>query len=134
MAPCLIDLAGRMGRHEIVMIFSDFLTDLDALEPGLQQLKHHRHEVVLFHVLHPDERSFDFDGMIQFLGLEDDSQHLAQASDIREAYLAAFERYEAQFEEVCRRNAIERVRLQTDRSLGDDLIEYLNQRSRVSLR
>lgn len=134
MASCLIELAGRMGRREIVMIFSDFLTDIDELEAALQQLKFHRHEVVLFHVLHPDERSFDLEGMIKFEGLEESSEHIAQANDIRDAYLQAFERYETQFDEVCRRNAIERVRLQTNRNLGDDLIEYLNQRSRVSLR
>ena len=30
MADCLAELTGRMGRREIVMIFSDFFTDLDA--------------------------------------------------------------------------------------------------------
>src|SRR5262245_7478499 len=29
MADCLNDIAGRLGRREIVMIFSDFFTDLD---------------------------------------------------------------------------------------------------------
>ena len=63
MAECLTDLTGRMGRREIVMIFSDFFTDLDALEAALQRMKYNSHEVVLFHVLHHHERSFEFDGM-----------------------------------------------------------------------
>ena len=34
MADCLNEIAGRMGRREIVMIFSDFFTDLDAAGAG----------------------------------------------------------------------------------------------------
>jgi uncharacterized protein (DUF58 family) len=33
MAECLNEIAGRLGRREIVFVFSDFFTDLDALEP-----------------------------------------------------------------------------------------------------
>ena len=32
MSECLSEVAGRTGRREIVMIFSDFFTDLDELE------------------------------------------------------------------------------------------------------
>ena len=71
MADCLNELAGRMRRREIVMIFSDFFTDLASLEPALQRLRYNRHEVVLFQVMHHDELAFEFDGMIKFVGLED---------------------------------------------------------------
>ena len=55
MAECLTELIGRMKRREIVMIFSDFFTDLDALEAALQRMRYNRHEVVLFQVMHHDE-------------------------------------------------------------------------------
>lgn len=134
MSECLSELAGRMGRREIVMIFSDFFTDLPLLEEALHRMKYSRHEIVLFHVLHPDERTFQFSGMIKFLGLEDDSDYLLQTDDVRAAYLQAFRRYESDLEEICRRNKVERVSLDTGRHLGDDLIEYLNQRMRIHLR
>lgn len=134
LADCLVDLSGRMGRRAIVMIFSDFFTDLDALEAALQRMKYCHHEVVLFHVLHHTERSFDFQGSVQFLGLEDESDFLIQTEDFRRGYLDAFARYEAHFDEICRRNAIERVSLDTDRNFGDDLVKYISQRQRVQLR
>src|SRR5262245_57056894 len=68
MAECLTELAARFGRREIVMIFSDFFTDIDALEGALQRLRYNRHEVVLFHVLHHDELAFDFSGPVKFVG------------------------------------------------------------------
>ena len=88
MADCLTELAGRMGRREIVMIFSDFFTDLDALEPVLQRLRYNQHEVVLFQVMHHDELAFEFDGMVKFVGLEIPEELLAQPDDLRRAYLA----------------------------------------------
>lgn len=131
MADCLLELSSRIGRREIVMIFSDLLTDLDALEAALQRMKYNQHEVVLFQILHHDERVFEFEGMVKFQGLEDATEYLTQSESIRSGYLEAFLRYENCLEEICRRNAIERVSLDTSRNLGDDLVQYLNQRTRV---
>src|SRR5204862_7880812 len=101
MADCLNEIAGRMGRREIVMIFSDFFTNLDELEPILQRLRYSRHEVVLFQVMHHDELAFEFDGMIKFMGLELPEEHLTQPDDIRAGYLAALERFNGRFAEIC---------------------------------
>jgi uncharacterized protein (DUF58 family) len=129
MAECLTELAGRMGRREIVMVFSDFFTDLDALEPALQRMRYDRHEIVLFHVLHHDELAFEFDGMVKFLGLELPDEYLAQTEDIRVAYLRAIGRFKERLEDLCRRNRIERVEVDTSRNMAEVLIDYLNQRS-----
>jgi len=130
MEDCLTELVGRMGRRQIVMIFSDFFTDVDALEPVLQRLRYQQHEVVLFHVLHHDEVSFEFEDMIKFVGLEVSEEILMQPTDLRAAYLAALERYTFRLEGVCQRNRIERVALDTSRGMGEALADYLNQRSR----
>jgi uncharacterized protein (DUF58 family) len=81
MSACLTELAGRMQRREIVMIFSDFFTDLDRLESALQLLRFSQHEVVLFQTLHHDELSFSFDGMVRFDGLEVPDQLLTQTAN-----------------------------------------------------
>ena len=134
MSDCLATLTGQMGRREIVMIFSDFFTDLNALESALHRMKYNHHEVVLFQVLHHDERSFQLDGLVKFLGLEDAGEYVTECDDIRNGYLQALHRFETEFDAVCRRNAIERIPLDTSLNLGEELIEYLNQRSRVRLR
>jgi uncharacterized protein (DUF58 family) len=132
MAECLTELAGRMQRREIVMIFSDFFTDLDELESALQRMRYHRHEVVLFHVLHRDEREFDFEGMVKFVGLELHDDYLTQTEDIRQGYLRALGNFNERFEELCRRNRIERVEVDTSRDMSEVLVDYLNQRSRLN--
>jgi uncharacterized protein (DUF58 family) len=129
LAECLTELVGRMKRREIVMVFSDFFTDLDALEAALQRMRYNRHEVVLFQVMHHDELAFDFSGMIKFQGLEVPEELLAQPEDLRRGYLQAVERFNGRFEEICQRNGVERVLVDTSRSMGEVFVDYLNKRS-----
>jgi uncharacterized protein (DUF58 family) len=129
MPECLVELAGRFGRREIVMIFSDFFTDLTALEEALQRLRYQNHEVVLFHVMHRDELAFDFTGQIKFVGLEVPDELLMQPEDLRARYLAAVERFTKRLDELCQNNRIERVPIDTSRGMAEVLVDYLNQRS-----
>jgi uncharacterized protein (DUF58 family) len=134
MSDCLTDITGRLGRREIVMIFSDFLTDLNALEKALQRMKYNRHEVVLFQILHHHERTFEIDGMVKFVGLEEVSEIMTQTEDIRRGYLEAMQRHDTALNDLCRRNAIERVSVDTSHHLGSELADYLTHRTRVSVR
>jgi uncharacterized protein (DUF58 family) len=129
MADCLTELTGRMKRREIVMVFSDFFTDLDQLEPALQRLRYGGHEVVLFQVMHHDELEFDFEGMHKFLGMELAEVIVGQSEDIRRDYLRAVQRFNDHFQEICHRNRVERVLVDTSHDLAEVFVNYLNERS-----
>ena len=131
MAECLSEVAGRTGRREIIMIFSDFFTDLDELEKVLQRFRYQQHEVVLFQILHHDELAFNFDGMIKFIGLEVPDEILMQPSELRKAYLAALNRFNDRFEEICQANKVERLLVDTSTGMGEFLFDYLNTRGLV---
>jgi uncharacterized protein (DUF58 family) len=127
---CLTELGGRTGRREIVLVFSDFFTDdLNGLEQALQRLRYYRHEVVLVQVLHHHELTFDFDGMIKFIGLEDADEFVTQTEDIRRGYLAEVERFNNEFERICQRNNCERILVDTSRDMAEVLVGYLNART-----
>jgi len=132
MAECLTELTGRMRRREIVMIFSDFFTDLESLEATLQRMRYHRHEVVLFQILHHDELAFEFDGMVKFIGLELPEELITQPEELRRAYLRAFAQFSDHFDNLCQRNRIERVVVDTSRDMSQVFIDYLNHRSRLN--
>jgi uncharacterized protein (DUF58 family) len=131
MADCLNEITGRMKRREIVMIFSDFFTDLPSLELALQQMRYRLHEVVLFQVMHHDELDFGFDRMTKFVGLEVQRELLAQPEAIRRNYLQVMRNFNQQLEELCERNRIERVLVDTGRDMAEVLIDYLNHRSHL---
>ena len=122
-------LATRMGRREIVVIFSDFFTDLAGVEAAIQRMRYHRHEVVLIQMLHHDELHFKFDQMTKFVGLEIDEDLLAQPEDLRQGYLEAVHRFLRELEDIAQRDSCERVLVDTSRNMGEMLVDYLNRRS-----
>jgi uncharacterized protein (DUF58 family) len=129
---CLSNIAGRLGRRAIVMIFSDFFCDLQALEPVLQRLRYDHHEIVLFQVLHHHELTFELEGMVKFVGLEDADQLLVQTDDLREGYLNAAREHFALFEQIADRNGCERLLISTRENMADQLIDYLNKRQMLA--
>lgn len=126
---CLLDLCGRFGRRSIVLVFSDFFTDVARLEAALERMRYSRHEVVLFQVLHPDELEFRFEGNVKFRGLEVDEQLLTQPAELRKRYLEALARFNEKLEDACTRNKVERVVVDTGRDPAEVLVDYINARS-----
>ena len=131
MATCLNELAQRMGRREIVVIFSDFFTDLGQIESAIGRMRYNRHEVVLIQILHHDELAFEFDQMTKFVGLEIPEDLLAQPEDLRQGYLEALHRFNDRLEDIAQRNMCERVLVDTSQPLAEVFADYLNRRSRM---
>jgi uncharacterized protein (DUF58 family) len=131
MSDCLTELTGRMKRREIVMILSDFFTDLPSLEAALQRMRYNKHEVVLFQVMHHDELEFKFDGMVKFVGLEIPEELITQPEELRREYLASLTEFNEELEAICHRNRIERVLVDTSRDMGQVFADYLHLRSRL---
>jgi len=126
---CLSEFNQRMGRREILILFSDFFGDLDQLEEAIHRLRFNKHEVVLVQVIHDHELNFNLDGMTKFVGLEADDQRIAQPADIRDAYLKAIGRFNEKLEQVATRNNCDHVLACTKETPGAIFWEYLNLRS-----
>jgi uncharacterized protein (DUF58 family) len=99
--------------------------DVEAMMTGLKHLRHHRHEVILMHVLDPAEVDFPFDQTTFFRGLESFPDVLVEPRAIRKAYLTEFGRYRRRLQTVCRELAIDYVLMRTDVSLEAVLANYL---------
>jgi len=89
----LYAVAERAGRRGVVAIASD-LIDLqeDALAP-IAHLVSRGHEVILFHVLHPDEIDLPFPGPTRFLGCEGEDAIDADADAVRRSYKREIEAF-----------------------------------------
>jgi uncharacterized protein (DUF58 family) len=122
------ELAGRTGRRGIVFLFSDLLDDVPDILAGLQHVRYHKHEVVLFHTLDAAELDFPFRHTTLFKGLEGLPEILTDPSGIRDSYLKALHAHLEAIETGCRRLEIDYVRLRTDADLGHDLAAYLQKR------
>jgi uncharacterized protein (DUF58 family) len=131
--PLLHDLAGQVRRRGLVFLISDCFDDVGSLLSGLQHLRFAGHEVTVFHVLHPDELRFPFDGLVKFDGLELPRQVRTRPHLIRPAYLWVVERYLAELRRGCEANRCDYVRLDTGRPLTEPLTAYLARRLRTKI-
>jgi uncharacterized protein (DUF58 family) len=128
LGPSLHELAARTGRRGVVFVFSDLLDDVPDVLAGLQHLRFHKHEVVLFHVLDAAELDFPFRHTTLFRGLEELPEILTDPPAVRDSYLAALKAHVEAIQAGCRGMEIDYVLLRTDADLGHDLAAYLQKR------
>jgi len=131
--PLLHDLAQQIRRRGLVFLISDCFDEVASLLDGLRHLRFAGHEVTVFHVLHPDELDFPFNGMVKFDGMEENRHFLTRPQLIRPAYLRALQKYQQDLQEGCEANRCDYVLMNTGRPLGETLTAYLAKRLRVRL-
>ena len=126
--PIFHDLAERFKKRGIVVILSDLFDDVDSMMAGLKHFRHRRHDVILLHVLDPEEVDFNFRQMTKFRGLEGLPDMLVDPRALKKPYLQEFGRYVRRLKQGCRMRRIDYVQMRTDRSLGLALSSYLSSR------
>ncbi len=134
-------LAERLRRKGLVILLSDLLlpaqpdTDLtDMAARWAQVLKHFRHQghdVIVFHLLHPDEIDFQFSGPVRFSGLEGESALLVDTNAVGHLYRAKMAEYVGLLQRECLENRVDYHRLLTTDSLGRALSSCLDKRRRL---
>jgi uncharacterized protein (DUF58 family) len=125
----LHDLAERVGRRGLIIIVSDLFDDRERILAGLRHLHHRGHEMIVFQILDPWERTFPFHETTLFEGLEGYSPLLADAQALREQYLAELADFTDTLARECRSRRIDFVPMDTSRSLDVPLSVYLAGRS-----
>lgn len=122
------ELAGRRG---LVVLLSDLFGDLDQIVGGLDHLRYHNHEVIIFHIMDPWERDLSVDGHIRFRDLESGESLTTQAEGVRDAYKKAVDDWRQKLEVECRKRAIDRIELTTQDPPDRALLDYLVRRART---
>lgn len=128
LAPIFHDLAERVPRRGIVMLFSDLFDEPSDILHGLKHLRHKRHEVVVFHVLDRAELDFPFREATLFRGLEALPDLLTDPRSLRDGYLEQIGAFLDELRRGCRNQNIDYVPLPTDVAPGQALSAYLAHR------
>ena len=124
------ELAQRIKRRGLIILFSDCFDQVKELAHALKLLRLRRHEVILCHVLAPEELAFSFQHWTRFESLE----HAGQAVDldpasIRREYLTRLQAFLGEIRHACGEAACDYVPLSTDRPVGRALADYLRRRA-----
>src|SRR5262249_27040037 len=126
MAPIWHELAGRIRRRGLVVILSDCFDRLEELIRALRNLRFKRHEVLLFHILAPEEIEFPFKRWTQFRNLETtDHRLLVDPLQLRTDYLQRFQAFCRQLREQAGQMEVDYHLMRTDEPLDRALGLYL---------
>jgi len=129
MAPLWHELAGKMRRRGMVVILSDCFDQLVPLMRALQHFRHGRHEVILFHILAPEEIEFPFKKWTQFRNLETPGHRLlVDPQRLRKEYLENFNNFCTQLRRQAGQMQIDYHQMRTDEPVEKALGIYLTKR------
>ncbi len=128
--PALHQAAELVRRKGLVIVISDFLSDVDATLKGLEHLRFQGHEVIAVQVLDRDEVSLPFSGMCAFEGLEGGERLLTDPGRIRRRYTDALSAFLERLRAGCVRSQVDYLLARTDEPLDKVLSGYLLARLR----
>ena len=124
----LSGLAERLQGRGMLILVSDFLTRDQDIHKSLKLLRSRGLEVILFHVLHPDELNLPFDGDTVFESLEDDPTVGLDPIDIREEYQKSIQEKIDQLKKISNGLGVDYVFMDTSIPLQHALSYYLLKR------
>jgi uncharacterized protein (DUF58 family) len=127
----LFHLLETMTRRGMAVVISDFFTTDEAARQLLRQLQGQNQEVVVFHVLAPEELDLPYEGESIFQDLESAELIPVHTDDFRREYQRRLSGFCEDLKRECISLEIDYQQLRTDSPLDLALIEYLDRRAAV---
>jgi uncharacterized protein (DUF58 family) len=126
----LHQLADSLTKRGMVVLISDLLDDPDAVVGGLKHFQFRGTDVIVFHVLDPDEIDFPFDRATRFEDLETSDEVTALPRTVRSHYLREIRSLIEHYRRQLGVSGIDYQLLRTDQPLELALMSYLSTRAR----
>ena len=127
----LHQLADSLTKRGLVVLISDLLDDPAEIIRGLRHFQFRGIDVIVFHVLDPDEIDFPFEQATRFEDLETSEEVMAVPAAVRAHYLKAIGDLIERYRRELGANGIDYQLLNTKHPLELALLSYLSTRARA---
>ncbi len=140
-AACLHQVADKIHRRSMVIIFSDMFENVNvgsdeysSLFAALQHLKHNKHEVILFHILDKSkEMDFEFiNRPYRFIDLETGERVKLNPNQVKEHYVRQMKDFYQQLKLRCGQYHIDMAEADINLGFRQILLPYLMKRMKFS--
>ncbi|MEQ9409192.1 MAG: DUF58 domain-containing protein [Fuerstiella sp.] len=119
----------RMRRRGLFVLFSDCFGDLDDLASALRVVRARGHDVVVMHVLAPEEIHFDFRRWSSFQSLEIQGQRISlDPAAVRDEYLRRVRAFLIRLQDLVTGLGGDYIRMTTNQDLSETLGWFLRGR------
>jgi len=127
----LHQLADSLSKRGMVVLISDLLDDPERVIRGLKHFRFRGTDVIVFHVLDPDELAFPFERATRFEDMETRDEVMAVPVVVRDHYLKAIGGLIERYKQELGAAGIDYQLLTTDQPLELALLAYLSTRGRT---
>jgi uncharacterized protein (DUF58 family) len=127
----LHQLADTLSKRGMVVLISDLLDDPERVIRGLKHFRFRGTDVVVFHLLDPDELGFPFERATRFEDMETRDEVMAVPAVVRDHYLKAIGGLIDRYKQELGAAGIDYQLLTTDQPLELALLAYLSTRGRA---
>lgn len=121
----LHELAETIRQRALIIVLSDFFIEPDQLRSSFQHLRFRKHDVVVFHLLDPQELAFTFKRPMRFTDMEGGPSIFAEPNEIADRYHKALQKYLTDFKQVVLESAIDYHRISIDENYEQVLMRFL---------
>jgi uncharacterized protein (DUF58 family) len=127
----LHEFAETTCQRALVVIISDLFIEPSLLREAFDHLRFRKHDVSVFHLLDPQEYSFDFRRPTRFVDMEGGASIFAEPSDIIDRYQKAMTDYLNELKTIVLASAIDYHRVSIDEDYEQVLFRFLAGRTKA---
>lgn len=127
-------VAETVRKRGLLVLMSDFLAPVEDLEPQLAAMTACGQDAILFHVLDPAEKTFNFKNPAMFQDSESGRDLFIDPSFARKEYLRRLQSHCANLRSACDRHGLAYCQLATDEPLESALFQFLRARMQSTRR
>jgi len=124
-------MAEHFKRRGILLLISDFYDTPEAILDGIKPLKFLGNDLIVFHVLDPQEINFDYDDASAFEDLESREQIPVVPQSFRAQYRALIQEHISSLQAKFSEQRIDYALLNTAEPLDRALFSYLSSREKL---
>ncbi len=127
----LFQVARALSRRSILILISDLYEDPEIVRQATGRLAQSGHDLIVFHLLDPQEMAFEYDQPRQFEDAETGRQIPVIPERIRDGYRDQITRHVAELARLLGENRVDYCQVDTRRPLDHALYDYLSRRQRL---
>lgn len=127
----LARVAQGLRRRSILVLVSDLYEDPEAVRRAVDQLAVRRHDVLVFHLLDPQELAFDFAEPRRFEDMETGARIPVVPERVRDGYRGLIAGHVAEIARRLGESRVDYCRVDVSRPLDHALYDYLSRRQRL---
>lgn len=126
----LSQLARTVNRRGLVVLISDMLADVTALQDNLGYLKSRGHDILVLRVLDPAEIDYPFEDANMVHDMETGRGIYVEPAQARQTYKRNFDAHETKIRETCQKLGAEYSRMLTDDPIETALFDVIRSQMR----